>query len=465
MGSIVVCGGGVVGLATAMMLARDGHGVTVLEADPHGAPGTEGAAWESWARRGVAQFRQPHTVFARFREVCDTELPGVTRRMADAGCLRVDPLSSVPPTLGTVSARPGDERFLAVTGRRPVVESVLAAAAEEQDGVTVRRGVRVAGLIEGPSAMPGVPHVTGVRTTDGEKLRADLVVDAMGRRTPSAQLLAGLRARPPLTEAEDRGFVYYTKFFTGPSLPRPAAPGLVPMGSFSMLTIHGDNDTWSVTMYAMTGDAPLKAMRHPERFDRVVRACPRQAHWLDGTPITDVVAMAGVLDRHRRYVVDGRPVVTGFAAVGDAWACTNPSVGRGLSMGLAHAQQLRAEARISLDSPAEFALAFDERTEQHLAPFYWNQAKLDRVRIAEMAAAREGTEPPDLDPIMTRFRTAALYDADVFRALLEVIHCLAHPQEVFERPGFKDRVERHGYGDPQQSPYPDRTRLLELLAA
>jgi len=65
-----------------------------------------------------------------------------------------------------------------------VIESVIAAAAQEQPGVTVRRGVRVTGLVGGPSAIPGVPHVAGVRTAGGEELRADLVVDAMGRGGP-----------------------------------------------------------------------------------------------------------------------------------------------------------------------------------------------------------------------------------------------------------------------------------------
>ena len=44
----------------------------------------------------------------------------------------------------------------------------------------------------------------------------------------------------------------------------------------------------------------------------VVGACPLQAHWLDGVPLTDVVATAGMLDRYRRFVVGGQPVATGL---------------------------------------------------------------------------------------------------------------------------------------------------------
>ncbi|MGY1772119.1 FAD-dependent oxidoreductase [Blastococcus sp. SYSU D00813] len=464
MAGIVVCGGGVIGLVAALQLAREGHDVTVLEADPDGAPATAAEAWQAWRRHGVAQFHQPHTLHARFREVCDAELPGLTDRLVAAGCATVDPLDAFPPAIADRTRRPGDERFRVVTGRRPVVESVVAAAAEDEPGVTIRRGVRVAGLETGASALPGVPHVTGVRTTTGEVLRAELVVDAGGRRTRSADWLAGIGARAPLLEAEDLGFVYYTRYLTGPTPPVRRAPLLVPIGSLSVLSLYGDNDTWSVTLFARTGDRLLKALRDPDAFDRVVAACPTHAHWLDGRPLDGVRAMAGTLDCHRSYVVDGVPVVTGFAAVGDAWACTNPSAGRGLSMGAVQTQLLRAVVAAHLADPAALARTFAEATAAAVEPFYRDQVAADRVRIAEMRALAEGRPAPPAVSPTTRLQAGAATDPDLFRALLEVVLCLETPRAVLARPLVRERLAALGAAAPRPVPGPDRARLEELLA-
>lgn len=140
--------------------------------------------------------------------------------------------------------------------------------------------------------------------------------------------------------------------------------------------------------------------------------------------------MAGILDRSRRLVRDGRPVATGFVAVGDAAFCTNPSEGKGLSVGLLHAQLLRDVVRDSLTDPGALPYAFDLTTERSVAPFYRDQTANDRVRVAEMGALRQGAPLPTPDLTTTRLESAAMRDADLFRALVEIRACLAPPRDV-----------------------------------
>jgi flavin-dependent dehydrogenase len=306
--------------------------------------------------------------------------------------------------------------------------------------------------------------VTGVRTTAGDDLPADLVVDATGRRTKVGEWLRAAGGQPPYVESEDCGFVYYTRYFRGARLPRMLGPPVSDIGTISLLTIPGDNGTWSVTVWGASADAALKPLREPVRFAAVVEACPLHARWVRGEPISDVLAMAGVLDRYRRFVVDGTPVATGIAAVGDAWACTNPSAGRGVTVGLLHAQALRRVVRSDLSDAEGFARAWDAATEARVAPFYWDQRSSDRARMAEMDVLREGGEPPPPDPTMAAVGAAVMYDPDVFRGMVETAMCLAMPGEVLARPGFMDKVRAVGPVAPLRIPGPDRRRLLELLS-
>ena len=469
MAAIVVLGGGVCGLATALVLARDGHDVLVLERDAAPVPDSPADAWDAWRRPGVAQFHQAHYLQPRSTQLLGAVLPDVRDALLAAGALRYDVLRAAPPTVGPLQRRPDDDRFVTVTARRTTLEQVVARAAADEPRVRVERGVEVDGLVT--LRGDGAPHVTGVRTASGRRVAADLVVDATGRRSPLPAWLRAAGARPPLEEATDSGFSYYTRFFRSRDgdLPQVRGPLSTPIGSFTVLTLPADLGTWSVTLVSDSHDRPLKELRHEDVWTAVVAACPQLAHWLDGEPITGVLPMSGVLDRYTRAVVDGAPVVTGLVPVADAWACTNPSLGRGITMGLIQAVCLRDALRDGpADDPRAFAERWDDRVESAVTPWYRATLAVDRARLAEMRALRDGQvpEPPQgraaLGPALAR---AAGHDAELFRALLEIVSCLALPAEVFSRPGLADRTMQLAADHPSPPPAgPDREQLLRLVA-
>jgi hypothetical protein len=129
-----------------------------------------------------------------------------------------------------------------------------------------------------------------------------------------------------------------------------------------------------------------------------------------------------------------------------------------------HAQVLRNVVRDHVDDPAALTEAWHERTERLVAPYYWNQVAADRVRVTEMTALREGRTPPDPPDSTRRFLTASRYDADVFRGFLEIVLCMALPQQVLTRPELQRRIERLGNEPVPPIPGPERDQLLTLLA-
>jgi 2-polyprenyl-6-methoxyphenol hydroxylase-like FAD-dependent oxidoreductase len=468
MAKVIVLGGGVCGLASGLMLARDGHDVTVLERDGAPVPESLDHAWEAWDRRGVAQFRQAHYLQPRARAVLAHELPDVLDALAEAGAARLEWARMMPPSISDREPRPGDERLVTLTARRTTVELLFSRAAGAQDGLDVRRGVSATAL-EG-IAGGGRLRVTGVRTDAGETLAAHLVVDAMGRRSRLPAMVRDAGGPDVEEQAEDAGFIYYTRFFRSGdgSTPQPRGPLNTALESFSVLTIPADVGTWSVTLYTSAGDQPLKRMRHEDAWTAVARACPAHAHWLEGEPLTGVMPMGGTVDRRRRLPADGS--LTGLALLADAWACTNPSVGRGIALGLLHASRLRAVLAEHGGDADAFARAWDETTERELGPWYDSTVAGDRERAAALQAARTGG--PYVIPAdpASRLRAALPLamgaDGDLFRAAIEVIGCLTLPSEVFARPGIAERMTAAAAARAEvRMPGPNREELLEILSS
>ena len=326
----------------------------------------------------------------------------------------------------------------------------------------------MSGLLTG-DPVAGVPNVVGVVTDEGEELRADLVVDATGRRSSLPKLLAGIGASAPVEELDDSGFVYYGRHYRSPdgSTPMAIGPVLQAYDSVSVLTLPADNGTWGMGVVASAADADLRALTDVAAWERVVRSYPLIAHWLDGEPITDIQLMAKIEDRHRAFVVDGMPVATGIAPVADSWACTNPSVGRGASIGLVHAVALRDLIRDhGLDDAGSFALAWHDVTQQAVEPLYRDTLAFDRHRLAEIDAQIAGLPYETDDPawaITKGLEAGSMHDPEILRGYVDVASLLYRGEEVVARPGLLDRLIELDAAPSEPNPGPSRAELLDIV--
>lgn len=462
---VLVLGGGMTGLIAGMLLARDGLRVTLVERDPDGPPGDVDERARSWGRRGVNQFRLPHACLPRLRHVLEAELPDVAQAMRDGGCMSYNILAELPQAM-TGGLQPGDERFEMVTGRRGVFEGVVADCAARTPGLTIRRGVAVAGLIVDHTW--NVPHVCGVRTTAGEAIRADLVVDVMGRRSPLTELLVDAGVRRPLEEVDDVGFLYYSRDFRNDdgSLPALLGPANQPYESLSILTLPADRGNWSVVITTSNCDRLLRAASDVDVWQRIVEQYPLARHWTEADRAGDVTVLGKLEDRRRSLVVDGRPVATGVVQLGDAWACTNPSVGRGMSIGALHAVELRDHLREHRrSSPLTLAAEWVVRTEATVGPWWEETHAFDAHRLREIDAQIAGEPYLTDDPawgLGQALGAAAAQDPAMLRHLLDIVGTLEHGVDVLGRPGVAERALAL-LPTARPLPGPSRGALVDLL--
>lgn len=463
---VVVAGAGLIGLTTAILLARDGHRVTVVDRDPAPPPADGEDAWEAWERPGVNQFRLPHLMLPRWTREVERELPELIDALGADGVQRVN-LLHLQPDAVTHGWQPGDERFDTVTARRPVLEASLGRLADAEPGVTVRRGVRVHGLLTGSDG-GGVPHVRGLRTTAGD-LVADLVVDAAGRRTPLPGWLDRLGGPAPVEQRDASGFVYYSRYFLAPDGKLPAGPGsvLTHHPSWSVLTLPSDHSTYCVALVISARDKTLRRLRDPRVWQAAALTSPVSAPWVShGAPTTDVLAIAGIEDVHRSYLRDGAPVVTGLVGVGDSTAATNPSLGRGASIGMIHACALRDALARSARDPRDQVEAFAAETARQVAPWVDATTWFDRHRLGEIEADVAGTPylPDDMAwPMATSLQAGADHDPVLARASSMLGGLLAAPPEVFADADVQRRLLPYRDAPRYAADGPTRDALLRAV--
>jgi glycine/D-amino acid oxidase-like deaminating enzyme len=279
---IVVVGAGCVGSSVAYRLAQRGARVTVVDA---GAPGggTSGAsfAWTNSFGKTPRDYHDLNVAGMEEHAALVKELPGGAwlhqdgvlawedapagwtrleqaierlagwgypiERITPAQAREIEPDLRIAPDVAQVIWTPGEGYLDAV----PYIAALLAAA--RSHGARVLRGRRVAEVLR------SADRVVGVRTEDGERFEARVVVDCAGVAAGEIAHLAGLAV--PLDRVPGR-LIYTSPIAT--TLRRPIhAPGVHfrPDGGGRVVLAEGAHDqVWRETAEAWPPERSLAAV-------------------------------------------------------------------------------------------------------------------------------------------------------------------------------------------------------------
>ncbi|MCM1968270.1 NAD(P)/FAD-dependent oxidoreductase [Streptomyces sp. G1] len=382
----VVLGGGFAGVLVARVLSRHVDEVTVVEGGRYPAgPGV---------RPGLPQAFHSHVLVTAGAQALDTLLPGTLEALLARGAHR----RGLPDGALILSAdgwfRRHETGAFMVSCSRWLMDHVIRQRALAGGAVTVRERTRVVGLVGDAS------RVTGVRVTgeDGSEatLRADLVVDATGRRSRAGRWLTGIGGPGVEEEVVDPGLAYSTRIYRAPPglaadlpaimlHPRPSSgrPGY----GATLFPIEGGR--W---IFTLTGTRAARPPVDEPGFTDGARSLrsPIVAELLAAAePLGGVRPFRATANRRRYF--ERLPLPDGFLVIGDALTAVNPVYSHGMSVALLGA--LRLDRELAERGARPSALPAVQAAVAEAAAESWRMAtEQDRVRaFAEGSASAGGS--------------------------------------------------------------------------
>lgn len=433
---VAVLGGGISGLAVGLLLARQGHRVTVLEREPRSAGTDLDADFLRWRRPRSPHAHQPHSLLGPVRTILRGVAPDVHAEVLRHGGVERHELARFEP----FPASAGDEDLVTLRARRIVLEAALGQAIRAEPAVRLRTGIDVRGLI----AVPGpIPHIAGLRTATGD-IRTDLVIDAAGRRSPVPRWLVNMGARRAHREVQETRIAYFCRWYRLPPGARDTEPLL--LGASAPYATCGvfpsDNGYFAVALTVSVEDPTRGALRDPQVFDAAAKIFPAGREWLslDHRPVSPVHVMAGLNNQWTALLDEHGPQATGLIGIGDSAIHTNPTLGQGIPLALRAADWT---ARQDLGDP-DLSMSYHQWRVDNLRPWFDAQAAADRANQERLRAGIHCERPPALtgDALLNAAMPAcASDDLEVARARARVRHLIRTPDQTLAEPRIRARLQ------------------------
>lgn len=425
---VVVIGGGIAGLVTAITLAPHFEQVIVLERDRY----PDGPAERTYAPQNA----HIHVLLARGLERLTQLIPEFPTWLDEFGLVQGDLTRDIKMRFGDTWLPRVESGIALRPCTRPVIEHLLIRAARQHDNVELREGAKVEGF-----ALTSEGAVRGLRLAaergEAQTLDADLVVGAGGRSMRTARWLAEAGVETIREEVVDAKVTYSScRFRPPPGLAEQAmvvgnSPRFpdVPVSTVVMRVTGGD---WLTAVVAYGDSPPPRTVE--ELLEILTRGLPDP--YREGLraaePLSKVQTFTNTANRLRRFAgVTGWP--ERFVVVGDAACTLNPRYGQGMTVATLGAETLERELtrhwarRGSLDG---LASRFQAELERTLA-IPWQMALMeDRLWVAHAEGRKLSVLQSLAMKSSARMTETVFSDIETYIRFMRVAHMIETPMHL-----------------------------------
>ena len=419
----IVIGASMGGLLAARALADYYQQVTVLERDIFPLPGKN--------RKGVPQDHHAHALLSRGREVLEELFPGIIQELKAQGALLQDLLKKSRWFInGGYLYRKTQSGLIGLLVSRPLLEAQVRKRLLALPNIKVIENCDVLGLLTTPdqTRIVGVRFIHRADGSSESALNADLVVDAMGRRSVSPIWLEKLGYELPQEQQVHMDISYTTRIYRRRpehlqgDLGTVVSPSLPNWRCGVIMAQEGDR--WIVSIGGYLGD---RAPTDEKGFLEFAKSMPTQDIYeviKDAEPLSELLPYKVPTSQRYRYETMVR-FPENYLVFGDAICSFNPVYGQGMTV--AALESLALQNCLAKGSQNLARRFFKEAGK--LVDIPWSIAVDNDLRIPQI----EGTRSPMirfLNWYISKLHIAARRDRVVAIAFLKVTNLMASPKSL-----------------------------------